>query len=103
MADELRNQTCLKDGLLDSRVGSCDLFGGVDGNLRKVGSGCSGSSIGIMRLGNACYLLYENIDPHSLGAYGKDVCGPRALLAVVIDPAPRPPSPPPAFLSVSMI
>lgn len=58
-----------------------------------------------MRLGNACYLLYENVDPHSLGAafaYGKDVCGPRALLAVVIDPAPRPPSPPRVFLSVSI-
>src|SRR5271168_1188570 len=68
MADDLRNQTYLKDGLLDSRVGSCDLFGGVDGNLRKVRSSSSGSSIGIMHLENSCYLLYENIDPHSLGA-----------------------------------
>ena len=64
----------------------------VDDNLRKVRSSSSRGSFG---LGNACYLLYENIDPHGLGAallMERMYVVLEPLLAVVIDPAPRPPS-----------
>jgi hypothetical protein len=65
MVDDLRNQTCLKDGLLDSQVGSCGLFGVLVATSERLGA--AAQEVALAPCAFATY-LYENIDPHSLGA-----------------------------------
>lgn len=51
MADDLRNQTCLKDGLLDSGVGSCDLFGVLMVTSERSGAAAQEAALASCALG----------------------------------------------------
>jgi hypothetical protein len=68
MADDLRDQTCLKESLLDSWVGSCDLFGVLMATSERLGGAAQEVALPSCALGMLATYYTRTFDPHILRA-----------------------------------